>query len=152
LDFVKLLFNSLNEIKAVATKLSLNNQNDSFGLGSQTFNTFGLCFVNFPGILMRYISTSGYLISGCRVVSTVASQQQGSWFESWLGPFCVEITRCPRVCMASLWVLWLHPRYVRLIYDSKLTLRASDDPRSECGWLFVSVWPCDGLGTCLIEM
>ena len=43
------------------------------------------------------------------VVSAVISQQDGSWFESQLGPFCVEFACSPRVCVASLWTLQLPP-------------------------------------------
>jgi len=41
--------------------------------------------------------------------STVASQQEGSRFNSWLGPFCVELACSPRVCVGSLRVLRLPP-------------------------------------------
>ena len=41
------------------------------------------------------------------VVSTVASQQEGSRFSSQLGPFCVEFACSPRVYMGSLWILRL---------------------------------------------
>ena len=78
------------------------------------------------------------------MVSTVASQREGFRFDPHLGPFCVEFA-C--VCVGSLRVLRLPPtvqKHVRLIGDSKIVLR------SECerAWLFVSVWPCDGLATC----
>jgi len=56
------------------------------------------------------------------VVSTVASQQEGSWFESQLGPFYVEFACSPRVCMGSLHVLWLPPTTQT---DSKLSLGVS---------------------------
>ena len=48
------------------------------------------------------------VVSGV-VVSTVASQQEGSRFNSQLGLFCVEFACSPRVCVGSLWVLRLTP-------------------------------------------
>ena len=63
------------------------------------------------------------------MVSIVASQQEGSWFDSQLGPFCVEVLCSPCV---------MHPTVQKMFCPS------------ECGWLcvwFVSVWPCDGLAT-----
>jgi len=47
------------------------------------------------------------------VVSTISSQQESSWFEFQLGPFCVEFACFLRVCVGSLWVLRL-PGYVSL--------------------------------------
>lgn len=42
------------------------------------------------------------------------------------GSFCVEFASSPRVCMGSLWVLWLPPKglrhVVRLIGDCKLSV------------------------------
>ena len=55
------------------------------------------------------------------VVSTVASQQEGSWFKSRLEPFCVEFACSPRVWVGSLRVFWPKNMYVRLIDHSKLT-------------------------------
>ena len=43
------------------------------------------------------------------VVSTIASQQEGSRFDPQLGPFCVEFVCSPRVCVGSLRVLRLPP-------------------------------------------
>ena len=43
------------------------------------------------------------------VVSTVTSQQDGSWFQSPLGPFYVEFVCFPRVHVGSLRVLLLPP-------------------------------------------
>jgi len=43
------------------------------------------------------------------VDTTVASQQEGSRFNSQLGPFCVEFACSSRVCVGSLRVLWLPP-------------------------------------------
>jgi len=43
------------------------------------------------------------------VVSAVASQQEGSRFNSQLGPFCVELACSSCVCVGSLWVLRLPP-------------------------------------------
>ena len=82
------------------------------------------------------------------MVSTVASQEEGSRFNSQLGPFCVEFACSPRVCVGSLWVLsgfsgflpLSKNMHVRLIGDSKLSLGVGVSM-----WLFVSVWPCDGL-------
>ena len=57
------------------------------------------------------------------VVSTVASQQEGSWFESQLGPFCVVFACSPCVCVASLSGYFLplsKNMHVRLIGVSKL--------------------------------
>jgi len=48
-------------------------------------------------------------LHGGVVVSTIASQQKGSWFESRMGPFCVEFACSPRVCVGSLQVLQLPP-------------------------------------------
>ena len=48
-------------------------------------------------------------LHGGVVVSTVASQQEGSRFDPHLGPFCVEFACSPRVCMGSLRVLRLPP-------------------------------------------
>ena len=56
----------------------------------------------------------------------VGSQQEGSWFESQLGPFCVEFACSPRVCIGSFQLLWLPPTtqnmHVRLIGVSKCIL------------------------------
>jgi len=38
-------------------------------------------------------------------VSTVASEQGASWFNSQLNPFCVEFACSPRARVGSLWVL-----------------------------------------------
>ena len=46
---------------------------------------------------------------GCTVVWWLASQQKGFWFESRLGPFCVEFACSPRECVGSLQVLQLPP-------------------------------------------
>jgi len=43
------------------------------------------------------------------VVSTVASQHEGSCFETRPGPFCVEFACSPRICMGSPRVLQLPP-------------------------------------------
>ena len=48
-------------------------------------------------------------LHGAVVVSTVASQREGSRFNSHLGPFCVESACSPRVCVGSLRVLRLPP-------------------------------------------
>jgi len=48
-------------------------------------------------------------LHGDVVVSTIASQQEDSRFESWLGPFCVEFACSPLVCVGSRWVLQLPP-------------------------------------------
>jgi len=48
-------------------------------------------------------------LHGGVVVSTVASQQEGSRFDPHLGPFGVELACSPRVCVGSLRVLWLPP-------------------------------------------
>jgi len=71
------------------------------------------------------------------VVSTVTSQQEGSWFESQLGPFCVEF-----VLPVYAWVLsgysgFLPPSknmHVRLTGDSELSRGVSvDGCLSLCG-------------------
>ena len=49
------------------------------------------------------------------MVGTVASQREGSWSESQLGPFCVEFACSPRVKPTK-------NMHVRLIGDSKLAL------------------------------
>jgi len=65
-------------------------------------------------------------LHGGVVVSTVASQQEGSWFESQLGPFCVEFACSPHVCMGSLQVPWLPPTTQNCLSgDSKLSLGVS---------------------------
>ena len=82
------------------------------------------------------------------MVSTVASQQRvpGS-IPTWnLSVWSLH------VLPVYVWVLsgysgFLPPSknmHVRLIGDSKIVLRSE----CECMWLFVSVWPCDGLATC----
>ena len=48
-------------------------------------------------------------LHGGVVVSTVASQREGSRFNPHLGPFCVEFACSPRVCVGSLRVLRLPP-------------------------------------------
>ena len=67
------------------------------------------------------------------------------------GSSCVEFACSPRVCVGSLRVLRLPPpsknMHVRLTGDSKLSL-CNNHTHSLCVWLFVSVWPCDGLATC----
>ena len=71
------------------------------------------------------------------VVSTIASQQEGSRSDSWLGPFIVDLHVLP----VYAWVLsgysgFLPPSknmHVRLIGDSKSVLRRE----CERVWLFV---------------
>jgi len=48
-------------------------------------------------------------LHGGVVVSTVASQQEGSRFDPHLEPFCVEFACSSRVCMGSFWILRLPP-------------------------------------------
>ena len=60
---------------------------------------------------------------GVMVVSTVASQQEGSWFKPQQGSFCVEFPCSPCPCVGFLQVLQLPPtvhRHVWLIGGSKL--------------------------------
>jgi len=74
-------------------------------------------------------------LHGGVVVSTVASQQEGSRFHPHLGPFCVEFACSPRVCVGSLWVLRLPPttqKHVRLIGVSKIVLRSECDRVCGC--------------------
>ena len=84
------------------------------------------------------------------VVSTIASQQEGSRFNSRLEPFCVELARS--VC--SLCMRGFSPGTPASSYRPKTLIGVSKIIlRSECegAWLFdsfVSVWPCDGLATC----
>ena len=42
-----------------------------------------------------------------------SSQEEGSWFESQLGPLCGKVAWPPRVCVGSSWVLWLPPTVQR---------------------------------------
>ena len=67
------------------------------------------------------------------VVSTVASQQEGSCFESQLGPFCVEYAWFLSECSS-----FLPPKnmYVRLIGDFKLALEVS-----VVVCLYMALWP-----------
>ena len=67
----------------------------------------GLLWCHILSILWWWINGAG--LHGGVVVSTVASQQEGSWFESWLGPFSVEFACSPRACVGSLRVRWLPP-------------------------------------------
>ena len=55
----------------------------------------------------------------------VASQQECSWFEPQLGPFCVEFACSPCACVSFLQVLQLPPTdmHARLNGGSKLPLR-----------------------------
>ena len=62
---------------------------------------------NFVINFLTMVTPSG--LHGGVVVSTVASQQEGSRFDPHLGPFCVEFVCSPRVCVGSLWVLRLPP-------------------------------------------
>ena len=55
-------------------------------------------------------------LHGGVVVSTVASQREGSRFSSRLGPFCVEFACSPRVCVGSLRVLRLPPTVQKHAY------------------------------------
>jgi len=48
-------------------------------------------------------------LHGGVLVSTVASQQEGSCFKSHLGPFCVEFACSLCACVGSLWVSLLLP-------------------------------------------
>jgi len=63
------------------------------------------------------------------IVSTVASQRDGSWLESQLGPFFVELACSACACVGSLRVLWSPPQYknmhIWIISDSKLTLEVN---------------------------
>ena len=108
-------------------------------------------------------------LHGGVVVSTVTSQQEGSRFNSQLGPFCVEFAHSPSVCVGSLQVLQLphtipkHACYInwcpfceslcdcclRKVLYKYILLTYLIDPRSECehGWLFVSLCSCDGRAT-----
>ena len=87
------------------------------------------CFICY--IMKKY----GFMRCG-NGVSTVASQREGSRFNSHLGPFCVEFVCSPRVCVGSLRYSGFLPppknMHVGLIGDSKIVLR------SERVWLFVS--------------
>ena len=56
------------------------------------------------------------------VVSTVASQREGSRFDPQLGPFCVEFACSPCVCVGSLRVLRLPP----IFYTTSLVLSEID--------------------------
>jgi len=58
----------------------------------------GICFI----FLKCHINVG---LHGGVVVSTVASQQEDSCFETQLEPFCVEFACSPRVCVGSLRVL-----------------------------------------------
>ena len=71
------------------------------------------------------------------VVSTVASQQECSRFDPFMCGLCMFSP-----CMCGFSPGLSKSIHVRLIDVSKLS------PRSVCVWLFVSVWPCDGLATC----
>jgi len=48
-------------------------------------------------------------LHGASVVSTIASQQEGSWFKYRLGPFCTEFACSPRANVGSLQELWRLP-------------------------------------------
>ena len=78
-------------------------------------------------------------LHGGVVVSTVASEGvaslEGSRFNSWLGPFCVEFACSPRVCVGSLRVVRLPPTVQKHMHVR---------PKQTS---FVSVWPCDRLVT-----
>ena len=77
--------------------------------------------------LINWIPLGG--LHGGVVVSTVASQQEGSRFDRHLGPFCVSL----HVLFVYAWVLsgysgFLPPSkymHVRLIGDSKIVLSVS---------------------------
>ena len=93
-------------------------------------------FVNHCILLLLQFKYSLGLHGGV-VVSTVASQQEGSRFNSLLGPFCVEFACSPRVCGSSLWLLWLplsKNMHVRLIGVSKIVL--TSECEHVCGCLF----------------
>jgi len=67
-------------------------------------------------------------LHGGVVVSTVASQQEGSSFDSCLRPFCVEFACSPCVCVGSLRVLRLPPtvqKHVSSIGVSRLSLEVN---------------------------
>ena len=72
------------------------------------------------------------------MVGAVTSQQEGSWFESKLGRFCVEFACCTRVCVGLLLELWFKAGG-RLIVDTKLSV-------GEFEWFFISICqPCGNL-------
>ena len=68
---------------------------------------------------------------GGLVVSSVASQEEGSWFESRLGAFYVEFSCFPYACMGFLLVTISasshKPKniHIKLISDSKLCVGVS---------------------------
>ena len=67
------------------------------------------------------------------MVNTTTSEQEGSWFESQLGPFCLEFVCSPRVCVG-----FSHPPkhiHVKLICGSKLTVGVSVDDKLDINWL-----------------
>ena len=71
-------------------------------------------------------------LHGGVVVRIVASQLEGSRFNSQLGPVCVQFACSSHVLPPS------KRMHVRLIGVSKSSLGMN-----VCEWLFVSVWPCD---------
>ena len=78
------------------------------------------------------------------MVSTVVSQQEGSWFKAQQGSFCVELACSPCPCVGFLQVLQLPPTemHVRLAGGSKLSVGVIVSVH------VVYMWPCDGLVTC----
>jgi len=76
------------------------------------------------------------------VVSTIASQREGSRFDPPPGAFLCGVCMFACVCVGSLQVLQPSKNmHVRLIGDSKIVLRSE----CECAWLFVLFILCVAL-------
>jgi len=93
-------------------------------------------------IVMRVMCILKWGLHGGVMVSTVTSQREGSRFQAFL---CFECS--PRVCAGSLQVLRLPPTVQKQVLNWWL-LNCPLEWVWVCVWLFVSVWPCDGLATC----
>jgi len=76
------------------------------------------------------VSAFSLAVLGGVVVSTVISQQGGSWFKSQLGPFCLELAWSHHACKGSFWVLWLTLTVPKACISGQMMIIVS----------FVSVW------------
>jgi len=91
LTAVSLIFLLVKPLSMQDTRLGLTQSHAAFGAPD---------FVAFPKEINSNTSVA---------VSTVTSQQEGRWFKSQSGPFCVAFGCSSCVCVLSLWVLQLPP-------------------------------------------
>lgn len=68
----------------------------------------------FVGFLPLSPTFLQYVVLG----SGVASCQEGLWFKSRLGLFCIEVACSPYACVCSHWVFWYPPKVQKCVFRS----------------------------------